>query len=109
MPTELTEITEIIVAGWIDWDPADRDEALALLGEMARHSLVEDGCLDYAMSADPDDPRRIRVFERWASADDLAAHFTTAHTAEFYSAAAKLTRLDRSLARYVVASKGPVR
>jgi quinol monooxygenase YgiN len=30
------------------------------------------GCLDFALSADLLDPRRINVLERWSSAQDLA-------------------------------------
>jgi hypothetical protein len=31
------------------------------------------GCLDFAVSADPVDPTRVNVFERWARLQDLDA------------------------------------
>jgi quinol monooxygenase YgiN len=99
---------EIVVAGWIDWEPAHRDTALAHLREAARHSRAEPGCLDYSMTADPDDERRIRVFERWSSAEALDEHLRTPHIAAFRAATADLVRLDRSLDRIVIASHGPV-
>jgi antibiotic biosynthesis monooxygenase len=30
------------------------------------------GCLDFAVSADPVDPTRVNVFERWTGPEDLA-------------------------------------
>jgi quinol monooxygenase YgiN len=99
---------EIVVAGWIDWEPAHRDEALAHLREAARHSRLEPGCLDYAMTADPDDEARIRVYERWASAEALEEHLRTPHIKAFREASAGLVRRSRSLHRMVVASSDPM-
>ena len=31
------------------------------------------GCLDFAVSADPVDPTRVNIFERWAGAENLDA------------------------------------
>ena len=95
-------ISEVIVAGWIDWDPAHRDQALAALREAARHSRAEPGCLDYAMTADPDDDGRIRVFERWVSRRALEEHLRTEHIAAFRAAAAGLVRRDRLLRTFEV-------
>ena len=97
-------MTEIVVAGWIDWEPAHRDQALAHLRDATGPTRAEPGCLDYAMTADPDDERRIRVFERWASARDLEEHLRTPHIAAFRAASAGLIRLDRSLHRFAVAA-----
>ncbi|MFI7701886.1 putative quinol monooxygenase [Nonomuraea sp. NPDC049480] len=95
---------EIVIAGWIDWEPAHRDEALVHLREAGRHSRMEPGCLDYAMTADPDDERRIRVYERWASAEALEEHLATPHIKAFREAAAGLVRHGRSLHRLVIQS-----
>lgn len=99
---------EIVIAGWIDWEPAHRDVALARLREAVPHSRAEPGCLDYSMTADPDDERRIRVFERWISAEALDDHLRTPHIAAFRAATAGLVRLDRSLQRLVIESSGPM-
>lgn len=99
---------EIVVVGWIDWEPAHRDQALAHLREAGRHSRTEPGCLDYAMTADPDNERRIRVFERWVSADALAEHLRTPHIAAFRAASAGLVRLGRSLDQLAVVSAVPM-
>jgi quinol monooxygenase YgiN len=101
-------MAEIVVAGWIDWEPAHRDEALAHLCEAARHSRLEPGCLDYAMTADPDDEGRIRVYERWVSGEALAEHLETPHIKAFREASAGLVRRGRSLHRMLIESSAPM-
>jgi quinol monooxygenase YgiN len=46
---------------------ADRHEAMAT-------SRAEAGCFDYVMSADPIDPGRVVLFERWENQEALDAH-----------------------------------
>lgn len=95
-------VEELIIAGWMDYG-AHRDEVLAHFVECARASREEAGCLDYVVTADPDEPGHLVVFERWACADDLAAHLTTPHIARFREAVAPYPRASRSLRRYAVA------
>ncbi|MEV4069956.1 antibiotic biosynthesis monooxygenase family protein [Nonomuraea fuscirosea] len=57
----------VIVAGHIVVDPQQRERYLAdCVGviELARRAP---GCLDFAITADPVDVRRIHIFERWES------------------------------------------
>ncbi|MFD9044768.1 putative quinol monooxygenase [Streptomyces bottropensis] len=101
---------EVIVAGWMDYEPGDRDRMLAhlvVLGDRTR--AEEPGCLDYAMTADPGSAQRIRVYERWASQEALDAHFTTAHIKDFRAAVAGLTRVEVSLQAHTVAASHPMR
>ncbi|MFF4116111.1 putative quinol monooxygenase [Streptomyces sp. NPDC001714] len=101
---------EIIVAGWMDYEPGDRDrmlEHLVVLGHRTR--AQEPGCLDYAMTADPDSERRIRVYERWVSQEALDEHFATAHIKDFRAAAAGLTRVGVCLQAHTVASSRAMR
>ena len=55
-------------------DNHSTDETLANAAELMRETRTQKGCLDYVWSADPTDPGRIYVFERWATSEDLAAH-----------------------------------
>ncbi len=64
----------VIVAGWMELDPDKREAFLAGRIEGMRTSRAEPGCLEYTMSADPVDPRRVVLFERWARQEDLDAH-----------------------------------
>jgi antibiotic biosynthesis monooxygenase len=43
-----------------------------------RTSRAEPGCLEYTLSADPTDPRRVMLFERWARQEDLDNHLAAA-------------------------------
>jgi quinol monooxygenase YgiN len=89
---------EIIVAGWMDYEPADRDTMLRHRVEVGRRTREEEpGCLDYAMTADPVDERRIRVYERWVSQQALDEHFTTAHIKDFRAATTGLARVGVSV------------
>ncbi len=62
------------VAGTMEVDPAQREAFLAGRIEAMRSSRAEHGCLEYTMSADPTDPGRVMLFERWARQEDLDAH-----------------------------------
>jgi quinol monooxygenase YgiN len=64
----------IIVSGTFEVDPAQRDAFLAERHERMRTSRAEAGCLEYTFSADPLDPGRVLLFERWEGQADLDAH-----------------------------------
>ncbi|MFH9067171.1 putative quinol monooxygenase [Streptomyces coeruleorubidus] len=101
---------ELIVSGWMDYEPGDRDTVLSALVELGRRTREEEpGCLDYAMTADPDDERRIRVFEHWTSRQALDEHFATPHIKDFRTAVAGLGRVGVSLTAHTVAASHPMR
>lgn len=93
---------EFIIAGWLDFGAA-RDRVLEAFTVCAAASREEPGCLDYVVTADPAEPGRVLVFERWQSEDDLVKHFRTPHIAEFRAAVADYPRKARQLHRYFVA------
>ena len=64
----------VIVGGTFELDPAMRDAFLASRADMMRESRSEPGCLEYTFSADPLDPGRVVLFERWTDQDALDAH-----------------------------------
>ena len=64
----------VIVAGVFEVDPEQRDAFLAGRFDLMRTSRAEQGCLEYTFSADPLDPGRVLLYERWASQEDLDAH-----------------------------------
>jgi len=93
---------EFIIAGWMDYGP-HRDQVLHHFGVCAAASRDEPGCLDYTVSADPEHPGRVVVFERWAGQDDLVEHFKQPHIAAFREAIRPYPRSGRSMHRYFVA------
>ena len=68
----------VIVAGTLKVDPDQRDAFIAGRMDGMRVTRAEPGCLEYTFSADPTDPGRIMLMERWASQQDLAAHLAAA-------------------------------
>jgi quinol monooxygenase YgiN len=57
----------VIVAGHVVVDPLQRDDYLSGCVEVVRQARRTAGCLDFAISADPLEPGRINIFERWES------------------------------------------
>jgi len=67
-------VTVVIVGGEFEVEPDERERFLAGRHEMMRTSRLEPGCLEYTFSADPIEPGRVLLFERWQSQDALDAH-----------------------------------
>jgi quinol monooxygenase YgiN len=65
---------EQILAGTFEVEPADRDTFLAGRVELMRRARVEPGCIVYVFAADPVEPGRVVLFERWESEDALEGH-----------------------------------
>lgn len=101
-------LMQVIVAGWIDWAPEHRDIALKCFQQATEPTLAEPGCLDYTMTADPVNPERIHVFERWTDAESLREHLAAPHIKTFGEQTASLTKLGRSLHRYRVHGAEPM-
>jgi quinol monooxygenase YgiN len=70
----------LIVAGTFMVEPADRDAFIANRLETMRNSRAEAGCHDYTFSADPIDPARVLLFERWDDQASLDAHLNALAT-----------------------------
>ena len=49
---------------------AERDANVAAFGEMVKRARLQDGCIDFAISADAADPERSNILEIWR---DVAA------------------------------------
>ncbi len=64
----------VIVQGSFVLNPEDREKFLAASLGGIRSSRQEDGCLEYVMAADPADPGRVILSERWESAEHLQSH-----------------------------------
>ncbi len=97
----------IIVAGYIDVDPEDREEFLASRQENIARSRREEGCVEYAFSADSSDASRVRVFEIWESSSLLEAHLERRTPAQ--KGVPGTPPRARELYRYEVGSAGPLR
>ena len=64
----------VIVGGWFEVDPSERDAFIAQRIEGMRTSRAEHGCIEYVIAPDPVEPGRAVLFERWETQADLDAH-----------------------------------
>jgi quinol monooxygenase YgiN len=63
----------IIVAGHLDVAPDHRAEYLERCRRVVEVARTTPGCLDFVLSADPFEPGRVHVFERWETVGDVEA------------------------------------
>ena len=63
----------LIVAGHLRVRESDRDRYVADCVEAVAAARNAEGCLDFALSADPIDADRVNVFERWRTQEALRA------------------------------------
>ena len=63
----------ILVAGALFVDPAGRADYLVGCRAVVEQARQSHGCLDFALSPDLLDPRRINVYERWTDEQALTS------------------------------------
>jgi len=98
----------VIVAGTIEVDADQREAFLAGRIEGMRTSRAEPGCLEYTLSADPVDPGRIVLFERWARQEDLDAHLAAARARPASPGPAAVAPKAASIVVYDVTGERPL-
>jgi quinol monooxygenase YgiN len=102
-----TEMIEIV--GWIDVEPAARDELVAASLPFQRSTRDDEpGCVAYVFAADPVEPGRIHVFEQWATAEDLDAHFQHPNFHGMREVLRRYPRLGSETTKRQVARTAPV-
>lgn len=95
----------LIIAGVFEVDAAERDAFIAERAEMMRSSRAEPGCIAYTFSADPIEPGRVYLYERWESKEALAAHIQglRAHPPAFAVAV-----ISSDAQQYEISGIGPI-
>jgi quinol monooxygenase YgiN len=101
-----TIVAEIIVAGTFEVDPSSRDEFLRNQEDNMRRSRAEPGCITYVFSADPIEPGRVCLFERWESKAALGAHLAGQRAAG--PAPAGVAVLSVEAQQYEISAVGPI-
>jgi quinol monooxygenase YgiN len=74
-------MAKVIVQGVFSVDPKERDRFVETSIEAMRSSRQEEGCLEYVIAADPLDPERAVLSERWESMDHLQQHLAQQRSA----------------------------
>jgi quinol monooxygenase YgiN len=105
-------MTTVILQGVFSFDPDDRESFLEASLEGMRSSRQEKGCLEYVIAADPIDPGRVVLSERWESMEDLQRHLkgqADHRDDQAPPAGARPTPLGLEITVYEVASSRPLR
>jgi quinol monooxygenase YgiN len=93
----------VIVAGHLMVAPEHRAAYLAGCVPVVEQARAAPGCLDFSLTADPLDPGRIAVFERWESRAAVDAFRGSGPSAEQAAAL-----LSASVAEYDVVDVRPL-
>ncbi len=96
----------LIVAGYFDVDPSERDAFIEDRVEAVKASRAEKGCIVYAFSADPIEPGRVLLFERWEDKASLAAHLEGMRSAPRAGREIKILGLE--MLQYEIGEVGPL-
>jgi quinol monooxygenase YgiN len=97
----------VIVAGVFTMDPGEREAFLAGRMDLMQVSRAEKGCIEYTFAADPLDPGRVVLFEKWESQEDLDAHLA-AIPAPSADAPPQVVPASSSIVIHDVASERPL-
>lgn len=101
----------LIVAGTFDVDPSDREAFIRSREDAMRRSRAEGGCHAYVFSADPIEPGRVYLYERWESKESLAAHLAAMRSAPRPAndpAAPRVAVQSSEILQYEISNVGPV-
>ena len=69
----------IVVNVLIESSAADIASVKDAIAVMEVASRAEEGCEDYTFSVELNNPNKLRVTEKWSSAEALVAHFNVPH------------------------------
>ena len=61
----------LIIAGHLTVAADDRDRYVADCATVVEQARAAEGCLDFALTADPLDASRVNVYERWETDEAL--------------------------------------
>jgi quinol monooxygenase YgiN len=71
----------IVVTGWYELDPGERDAFVASRADGVRKARGEQGNLEYNVAPDLLEPGRVVLTERWEDQASLDAHLAAARSA----------------------------
>src|ERR1022692_4366573 len=96
----------LIVAGHFGVEPERRVEFIREREGLMRASRAEPGCIAYAFMADPVEPARVQLFERWESKEAVATHLGVLRSAPRPSG--DIMILGAEVLQYEIGEVGPV-
>ena len=98
----------ILIAGTIDIPNGKREQALAQAAELIGDTRSQKGCVHYVWSADPTSDKRIYVYEKWDSVEDLAAHLAGPFYGQMLGLLGKYGAENAEVSKYRIDLEEPV-
>lgn len=98
----------VIVMGEFRLPLENLEAASPAMERVVTLTRAEDGCLGYSYAQDMFDPGLIRVAEKWASAEALAAHLAAPHMDEWKRVREGFGLTGRAITMYGIASEKAV-
>lgn len=98
----------VIVMGEFRLPLENLEAARPAMERVVTLTRAEDGCLGYSYAQDMFDPGLIRVAEKWASAEALAAHLAAPHMDEWKRVREGFGLTGRAITMYEIASEKAV-
>jgi quinol monooxygenase YgiN len=99
----------IVIAGTITFASGHRDGAVAAGRTFQAATRAEEpGCLAYSFAPDPVDENVIVVYELWADAESLAAHFLHPNYFAMRDALGRFERTGFAVSKYRIDAVAPV-
>ena len=83
-------MSQVVVAVIIKAQPGRVEEVVTGFAPIIEQTHGEEGCLNYALHRDLNDPDKLVLIERWRSQADLDEHFTKPYMAQMGEMAAGL-------------------
>jgi quinol monooxygenase YgiN len=95
----------VIVGGTFEVEADRREAFVAGRQAMMRRSRAEAGCLEYTFAADPLEPGRVILFERWETRGHLDAHLAGLRALPPDEPADAVTPISTTIVIYDVAAE----
>lgn len=97
----------LLIAGFVRFDPQQRDATRAAILDQVRATREEPGCIRYIVAEDVEQPGTLRVMAEWVSWEALVAHFRTPHMDAFHGRVGWLGVREFTLQKYLIDFSGP--
>ena len=95
----------IVGVGSFEVDPSEREKFLESYVETMRISRGEEGCTEYTFAADPLEPGRVVLVEKWENQETLDAHLAALRERNAGSPGSGVVPTSASLILYETASE----
>lgn len=93
-------MADILIMGWIDFAPGDREIWLAHADTLIEATLNEPGCFRHVVVADPHSPTAVITHAHYASQEAFREHVSSQHFLDFAAATDSCQAITHNVDRF---------